>query len=178
LATNGASDGRDNGGIGLAAPVDYPNDVQVLLIPGDVSGEVAGIKAKFEWDFAYNFAGKDRSNFFSGVNPSRSADKLAWLLGVRLGENKKKGDLSAQLNYRQTGSGALPHLQSDNEFGFGDSRNMGGFKVGAAYSLSDSAYFGLNYLKFEQLRSNNEYTRVNSGFNVGEWFQAEVGVKF
>jgi hypothetical protein len=173
LATNGASDGIHN-----AAGVDYSNDVQVLLIPGDISGEVAGVKAKFEWDFAYNFAGKDRSKFYSGVDPSRSSDKLAWLLGVRLGENKKKGDLSAQVNYRQTGAGALPNNLSDNEFGFGDSRNMGGFKVGAAYSLSDSAYFGLNYLKFENLRSDTPYTNANSGFSVGEWFQAEVGVKF
>ncbi len=174
LATNGAN-------IGEAGVYDnYLNDVQVLLIPGDVTGEVAGIKAKFEWDFAYNFAGKDRSKFDSKVDPSRSSDKLAWLLGVRLGENKKKGDLSAQVNYRQTGAGALPNGLSDNEFGFGDSRNMGGFKVGAAYSLSDSAYFGLNYLKFEQLRSSTEYTGVTptSGFNVGEWFQAEIGVKF
>ena len=67
---------------------------------------------------------------------------------------------------------------SDNEFGFGDSRNMAGIKVGASYSLSDSAYFGLNYLKFENLRSDAQYTNVGSGFSSGEWFQAEVGVKF
>jgi hypothetical protein len=178
LATNGAADGNPVGTAvpPVVPPADYSNDVQVLLIPGDISGEVAGIKAKFEWDFAYNFAGKDRSNFYSGINPSRSADKLAWLLGVRLGENKKKGDLSAQVNYRQTGAGALPHLQSDNEFAFGDSRNMSGFKVGTAYSLSDSAYFGVNYLKFEQLRSATQY--AGRGFAVGEWLQAEVGVKF
>jgi len=174
LSTNGASYSGNT--------VDNElNDVQVLLIPGDVSGEVAGIKAKFVWDFAYNFAGKDRSLNNSEVDPSRSSDKLAWLLGVRLGENKKKGDLSAQVNYRQTGAGALPQSLSDNEFGFGDSRNMGGLKVGAAYSLSDSAYFGLNYLKFEQLRSDAQYNNgnaANSGFSVGEWFQAEIGVKF
>ena len=174
LSTNGASFTGADGDITL-------NDVQVLLIPGDVSGEVAGIKAKFEWDFAYNFAGKDRSLNNSRVDPSRSSDKLAWLLGVRLGENKKKGDLSAQVNYRQTGAGALLQGLSDNEFGFGDSRNMGGLKVGAAYSLSDSAYFGLNYLKFEQLRSDTQYNSnraANRNFSVGEWFQAEVGVKF
>jgi len=169
LSTNGATDG--NGG-------SYGADVQTLLLPGDVSGEVAGIKAKFEWDFAYNFVGADRATTLSGIAPSRPGDKLAWLLGVRLGENKKKGDWSAQVNYRQTGAGALPHLQSDNEFAFGDSRNMGGFKVGAAYSLSDSSYFGVNYLKFEQLRSDAQYIGANSGFAVGEWLQAEVGVKF
>ena len=175
LSTNGAVDQNP---LSPTTNADYSSDVQVLLIPGDISGEVAGIKAKFEWDFAYNFAGKDRSNFYSGVNPSRSADKLAWLLGVRLGENKKKGDWSALVNYRQTGAGALPHLQSDNEFAFGDSRNMGGFKVGAAYSLSDSSYFGVNYLKFDQLRKDAQYTTGNSGFSDGEWFQAEIGVKF
>ncbi len=172
LSTNGANLGPS------AFYNNYLNDVQVLLIPGDISGEVAGIKAKFEWDFAYNFAGRDRSNLGNGVISPRSSDKLAWLLGVRLGENKKKGDLSAQVNYRQTGDGALPSGLSDNEFGFGDSRNMAGIKVGAAYSLSDSAYFGLNYLKFENLRSDTQYTNVFSGFSSGEWFQAEIGVKF
>ena len=156
------------------------NDVQVLLLPGDVSGEVAGIKAKFEWDFAYNFAGRDRSTTLSGIptNNSRSSDKLAWLLGVRLGENKKKGDWSAQLNYRRTGVGALPHLQSDNEFAFGDSRNMGGFKIGAAYNLSDSATFGVNYFKFDQVRSETAPNYKAIGFDKGDLFQAEVAVKF
>lgn len=171
LSTNGASltGGPTNR---------YFNDIQTLLIPGDISGEVAGIKAKFEWDFAYNFAGRDRvTTNVPAITSPRSTDKLAWLLGVRLGENKKKGDVSAQVNYRRTGAGALPsELLSDNEFAFGDSRNMGGFKVGAAYSLSDSAYFGLNYLKFEQVRSEDPYKAI--GFANGDWFQAEVGVKF
>ncbi len=182
ISTNGA----DNGNVVPPVPpattgtalANYENDVQALLVPGDISGEVAGIKAKFEWDFAYNFAGRDRARVLSGVpnNESRSADKLAWLLGVRLGENKKKGDWSVLANYRQTGAGALPYLMSDNEFAFGDTRNMSGFKVGAAYSVSDSAYFGVNYLKFEQTRSEGAQRGV--GFAVGEWLQAEVGVKF
>ncbi len=173
LSTNGTDDGTGTL---------YTKDVQVLLLPGDISGDVAGIKAKFEWDLAYNIAGDDRAlNYAQGANTisaasSRSSDQLAWLLGIRLGENKKKGDLSAQVNYRRTGAGALPHLQSDNEFAFGDSRNMGGFKVGAAYSLSDSSYFGLNYLKFERVRSQGD--QANIGFATGEWLQAEVGVKF
>jgi len=174
LSTNGASNGVTN----AAGTANFVSDLQVLLLPGDVTGEVAGIKAKFEWDLAYNTAGEDRANFYSGVTPadSQPSDKLAWLLGIRLGENKKKGDLSAQVNYRRTGAGALPELVSDNEFAFGDSRNMCGFKVGAAYSLSDSSYFGLNYLRFEQIRSQGSHQPV--GFATGEWLQAEVGVKF
>jgi hypothetical protein len=183
LSTNGANSNTLNPPTAPFTPAvqvgNYSNDVQVLLVPGDISGEVAGIKTKFEWDFAYNFAGRDRAQFSTpaiAANNSRSADKLAWLLGVRLGENKKKGDWSVLANYRQTGAGALPYLMSDNEFAFGDTRNMSGFKVGTAYSVSDSAYFGVNYLKFEQTRSQGDQRGV--GFAVGEWLQAEVGVKF
>ena len=150
------------------------NDVQVLLLPGDISGEVAGIKAKFEWDFAYNFAGRDRSLYNEGVRNPRSADKLSWLLGVRLGENKKKGDWSAQLNYRRIGVGSTPGL-NDNEFAFGQT-NMQGVKVGAAYNIGDAATFGVNYFHFDQTRSEGDYKNI--GFDKGELLQVEVGVKF
>jgi hypothetical protein len=146
------------------------NNVQVLLIPGDVTGEIAGLKAKFEWDFAYNFEGRDRSGLGTS---SKGTDRLAWLVGARLGENKKQGDFSVLANYRQTGQGALPQNLSDNEIGFGNSRNVGALKVGAAYSLSDSSYFGLNYLRFSRVNSN-----VAPNFDNGEWLQAEIGVKF
>jgi hypothetical protein len=146
------------------------NNVQVLLIPGDVTGEIAGLKAKFEWDFAYNFEGRDRS--ILGTD-SKGTDRLAWLIGARLGENKKQGDFSVLANYRQTGDGALPQNLSDNEIGFYNSRNIGALKVGAAYSLSDSSYFGLNYLRFSRVNEKS-----GNDLNNGEWLQAEVGVKF
>jgi hypothetical protein len=175
LSTNG-------GGVG-ATSSNYLSDTQVLLLPGDVSGEVAGIKAKFEWDFAYNVSGEDRSlNGHNGnsvaiaADKSQTSDKLAWLLGVRLGENKKHGDFSVLANYRRIGAGALMNGMNDNEFAFGNGANMGGFKVGAAYSVSDSAYFGVNYLRFEKV--SNKDTRSGIGFATGEWIQAEVGVKF
>ncbi len=166
----------------FAATANYLGNTQVLLIPGDISGEVAGIKSAVVWDFAYNFAGKDRASLINDGSTtipgdkSKASDKLAWLLGIRLGENKKKGDLSVSANYRRTGTGALPNLLSDNEFAFGDSRNMAGFKVGAAYSIGDAAYFGLNYLRFEQ--ADSKAPRNGVGFATGEWLQAEVGVKF
>lgn len=149
-------------------------NLQVLLIPGDVSGEVAGIKTKFLWDFAYNFEGRDRFNQVTPVTASKGTDRLAWLLGVRLGENHKQGDFSVIANYRRTGQGALPQNLSDNEIAFGNSQNMAAFKVGAAYSVSDSSYIGLNYLRFERVES----TGGRTGFDNGEWLQAEVGVKF
>jgi len=168
LASNG-------GDTSFLAPNDT-NNVQVLLIPGDVTGEVAGLKAKFEWDFAYNFEGRDRFTQAGAAagTKSKGTDRMAWLLGVRLGENKKHGDFSVLANYRRTGQGALPQNLSDNEIAFGNSQNMGAFKVGAAYSLSDSSYFGLNYLRFDQVDSKNQ----RAGFSSGEWLQAEVGVKF
>jgi len=168
LSTNGATPG--------VPPVNplyrYMNDYQILLLPGDISGEVAGIKAKFLWDFAYNFAGRDRAINQSGITDPRSGEKLAFLLGVKVGENKKKGDLSAYVNYRRTGEG-IPPLLADNDFAFGDGRNMQGFKFGAAYNLGDAATFGVNYYRFTDIRSDNP-----SGFDNGDILQAEVGVKF
>jgi len=175
LSTNGAAVDNNPTSTGYR----YLNDVQVLLLPGDVSGEVAGIKAKFEWDFAYNFAGRDRAIHNSSIPNPRSADKLAWLLGVRLGENKKKGDWSALVNYRRNPVGALPQGLGDNEFAFADfneTLNMQGFKIGAAYNVGDSATVGVNYFKFDQQRSEAPYT--SKGYDKGELLQLEVGVKF
>lgn len=170
-----ASNGGNVGGVGgLSAAATDTNNVQVLLIPGDVSGEIAGIKAKFLWDFAYNFEGRARFNQFVPGTNSKGSDRMAWLLGVRLGENHKQGDLSFHADYRRTGQGALPQNLSDNEIAFGNSQNMAAFKVGAAYSVSDSSYFGLNYIRFEQVESKGG----RGGFDSGEWLQAEVGVKF
>jgi hypothetical protein len=171
LASNGGYVGISGG---TSAALTDTNNVQVLLLPGDVSGEVAGIKTKFLWDFAYNLDGGARFNQFTAGTSPKGTDRLAWLLGVRLGENHKQGDFSFQANYRRTGQGALPQNLSDNEIAFGDSRNMAGLKVGAAYSVSDSSYVGLNYLRFERIQSGGG--RV--GFANGEWLQAEVGVKF
>jgi len=171
LSSNGGTTGPVTTGPGATDS----NNVQVLLLPGDVSGEVAGIKAKFLWDFAYNFEGRDRAALPAGTK-TKGSDRLAWLLGVRLGENKKHGDFSVVANYRQTGQGALPQNLSDNEIGFYNSQNVGALKVGAAYSLSDSSYFGLNYLRFS--RVNNNIDNPVSSLDNGEWIQAEIGVKF
>jgi len=55
---------------------------------------------------------------------------------------------------------------------------MSGYEVGVSYNLSDSAYVGLNYLKFERARSADKYKAAQLGFENGEWLQAEVGLKF
>jgi len=166
LATNGGNTGTQTD----------TDDLKVLLIPGDVTGEIAGLKAKFEWDFAYNNDGNDRSVLKAA---SRGSDRLAWLVGARLGENKKQGDFSVLANYRRTGDGALPEYLSDNEIGFvGNSRNVSAIKVGAAYSLSDSSYFGVNYLRFDRVNTKVPNAAPSSTLNNGDWLQAEVGVKF
>jgi hypothetical protein len=177
LSTNGANNLQEFGGMNVNTVSPY-KDAQVLLLPGDISGEVAGVKAKFLWDFAYNFAGKDRNLYFNGLDNSSSGDKIAWLMGLQLGENHKAGDLSAHVNYRHVGAGSVSHQLNDNEFGFGNSLNMSGYEIGVAYNLSDAAYVGVNYLKFERARSADKYKDAGLGFENGEWLQAEVGLKF
>ena len=68
-------------------------------------------------------------------------DKLAWLIGLRVGENKKAGDWSAFVDYRQVGIGSIdPNVNSDN---FAESNlNVQGFRFTVAYNLTDFAVLG------------------------------------
>ena len=63
-------------------------------------------------------------------------DYIAWLAGVKVGQNKKKGDWSLQADYRQVGLGSIdPNL---NDSDWGDSYlNQEGVKVMSTYNFTD-----------------------------------------
>jgi hypothetical protein len=73
-------------------------NISLLLAPGDVSFKLAGHKAKFLWDFAYNIEGSKRFNDIydlAAINQHHeTVDDLAFLAGFQFGENKKGGDWS------------------------------------------------------------------------------------
>jgi hypothetical protein len=126
-----------------------------LFTPGDVTVRLGRLPVSVYWDLSYNFWGDQRFNevygplfdtvtykgtteTFSGrVTPSLK-DKLAWLVGLRVGENKKAGDWSAFVDYRQVGIASIdPNLNSDN---FAESNlNVQGFRFTVAYNLTDFA---------------------------------------
>jgi hypothetical protein len=173
--------------------------LQLLLLPGDFCTKIAGIKTKFVWDLSYNTDGKTRAYDVYGLkrpgsaganntNLRSSEDDLAWLLGLVVGENKKKGDISLLANYRQTGLTSVdPNL---NDSDFGQSRlNTKGFKLGVGYNLSNAVVLNIAYQNAFNLRSGLDSTAwttpaKSSGVstladrNNVQIFQADVTVKF
>jgi hypothetical protein len=70
-------------------------------------------------------------------------DKMAWLLGLQIGDNKKAGDLSAYVDYRQIGIAAVdPNLSFDDAM-LGR-LNMRGFGFGIAYNVTDFLVLGVS----------------------------------
>jgi polyhydroxyalkanoate synthesis regulator phasin len=131
-------------------------DELFLLAPGEISTKLGNIPVSLYWDISYNTLGDDRFNdvygplfskvaftksgtpvFSHRVNPSFS-DNFGWLVGLRVGQNRKAGDLGGLVDFRQEGIDAVdPNINSDD---FGNSfLNMQGLRVTLAYNLTDFA---------------------------------------
>jgi len=179
-SSNGADGGRVNGlATSLVDNNGYLENMQILLLPGDVSAELGGNKVKFLWDLAYNLDGSNRSTAaFGAPGYDSGTDKLAWLIGAQVGENKKKGDWSFAANYRRVGLAAVDHMITDQDFAFGDV-NATGFKVGFTYNVGSATTVGLNYYNVDNLRK--DVGTIGSGLsndNSSQIIQADVSVKF
>lgn len=139
-------------------------DELILLGPGDITLRMGKLPIKLYWDLAYNTRGVDRWNneygpIFSAVtyNAARTAvngylpssrispsfsDNFAWLVGLQIGQNKKKGDFSIYGNFRQVGLSSIDPNLNDSDFALSN-LNVQGFKVGLAYNLTDFAVFAV-----------------------------------
>ncbi len=144
-------------------------DLNILLIPGDISFKIGELKTKVLWDFAYNFEGRKRvENIYRLTSPApvgddgvpdpddvrkghSNVDDYAFLAGFQLGENKKKGDWSVLANYRQTGLGAVDPNLNDSDFALGE-LNTRGIKVGVAYNFTDFCIGAVTFMKAWNLR--------------------------
>ncbi len=163
-------------------------DLSIVTAPGDVSFKVAGLKAKVLWDFAYNLAGKSRFDDIYGLDVPEinqhhtSQDDLAWLAGVQLGENKKKGDWSVLANFRQTGISAVDPNLNDSDFALGQ-LNTQGVKAGVAYNFTDSCVGAVTYYDAWNLRKNLDLGQATSGQKIAnvnsvQILQVDLSVKF
>lgn len=130
-------------------------DELFLLGPGEIAFKLGKIPVSLYWDLSYNLQGNDRFNdvygplynnvfyrrgsttpvFFNRASP-KFTDNFAWLVGLRVGQNKKAGDIGGLVDYRQIGIDAVdPNINSDD---FANSNlNMQGFRVNVAYNLTD-----------------------------------------
>ncbi|MEI6350368.1 MAG: putative porin [Verrucomicrobiota bacterium] len=128
-------------------------DLSIIQVPGDITFNLAGQRIKLLWDSAYNTAGSKRVHDIYGVADHSSRDDLAFLAGFQIGENKKKGDWSLLVNYRQVGLAAVDPNLNDSDFGL--SRvNIRGWKGGVAYNFTDSVVLALTYMNADNLRKN------------------------
>lgn len=150
----------------------YTENMGILLLPGDVSFDVSGVKTKFYWDFAYNY----NATHTTPEAKESNDDRLAFLVGVQVGQNKAKGDLSASLNYRQVGAQAVNALYSDSDFGLGQ-LNQRGFKVSTTYNLTANATVTAAY-NFTNNIDKDGVTAGSAIFNSTQLVTIDLGVKF
>ena len=129
--------------------------------PGDLTFKLAGLPVSIYWDLAYNVWGPERFNqvygpmfdkvtyakgsstpIFSGVVHPSLSDYFGWLVGVRIGQNKKAGDFSVLVDYRQLGIAAAdPNINTDDfNLSF---LNAAGWRASIAYSINDFAVFAV-----------------------------------
>jgi hypothetical protein len=172
----------DNGGTlnnSLPFPVTQ-RDLNIILAPGDITYKIYGKPLSLYWDFAYNFSGSERfsrdygplfSHYFyvgNSATPSFSgpwtpslSDSLAWLVGLRFGENRKAGDFSISADYRQVGIASIdPNLNSSN-FALSN-LNTEGWEFNAAYNFTDFLTGVLTFYYSDALTKN-----LYGGFATG-----------
>jgi len=123
------------------------NDLAVISLPGELNFKIADVPIRPYWDIEYNIMGKARVQDVyldptAGVSAAAKAqnrnlsDPLAWALGLQVGQNKKKGDWSGLIEFRQIGLGAVD--QNINGTDYADSyANQQGFKLSLAYNFTD-----------------------------------------
>jgi hypothetical protein len=167
-----------NGGQPLNNSQPFPvtqRNLFIFLAPGDITYKFYGKPLSLYWDFAYNFQGDDRFNkdygplfshysylgrsstpTFTGRWQPNVSDNLAWLVGLKFGENKKAGDFSITADYRQVGISSIdPNINSSN-FALSN-LNTEGWEFNVAYNLTDFLTASLTFYYSD--RANQESVR-------------------
>jgi len=139
----------------------YTRDEFYLQSPGDINFKIGNIPMSIYWDLSYNVWGPERFNqvygplfdkvtyakgsttpIFSGLVHPSFKDYFAWLAGIRIGQNRKAGDLSLLVDYRQVGLASDdPNIKStDFNVAF---MNSAGWRFSISYNLTDFAVFAV-----------------------------------
>ena len=130
-------------------------DLFIILSPGDITYKIFGQPLSLYWDFAYNtlgvnrfnrdlgplfanyfYVGKSSTPSFSGKWQPSVSDSLAWLVGLKYGQNKKAGDFSASADFRQQGIAALDPNINNSNFALSN-LNSQGWEFNLAYNFTD-----------------------------------------
>jgi hypothetical protein len=138
-----------------AFPITQRN-LLIVFAPGDITYKLFGKPLSLYWDFAYNFDGDERfredygplfgrygfaskkatePTFFKPIN-AHLEDNMSWLVGLKYGENKKAGDWSVSVDYREQGISSLDPNTNNSNFHLGN-LNSKGFEFNIAYNFTD-----------------------------------------
>ncbi len=105
----------------------------------------------FERSNINNFAVNNRTG--GGAGAFDGGD-TAWFLGISLGKSMsafdKRGDWSANINYRHVESDAVVDAFADSNFGAGGT-NLEGYSINAAMALSKRTAFRISYMSANQI---------------------------
>jgi hypothetical protein len=185
--TNAFGDVNDNSFKDTALVSGATRHLNIIQAPGDLSFALGRVPAKFYWDFAYNTEGKSRAEDIYRLvdvlprldggtdirSQHRTADDFAWLVGLQLGENKKKGDLSFFANYRRTGISSVDPNLNDSDFALAE-LNTHGYKLSLAYNLADFAEVRASWSQAWNIRRNLTQGEATSGNAIADANAAEV----
>ncbi|MGC3989204.1 MAG: putative porin [Chthoniobacteraceae bacterium] len=137
--------------------------LSILTAPGEVAFKVMGIPTRFYWDFAYNLQGRGRASDMyklyrvqsngTSVLTHSTQDDIAWLAGLQVGQNKKAGDLSFNVNFRQSGITSVDPNLNDSDFALSE-LNTQGVKTGLTYNFTDAFTGTVCYMYAWNLRKN------------------------
>ena len=172
-------------------------DLSIIQLPGDFTFKVCGWKVKILADSAYNTAGARRVNDiyvlpvrnkqgeivgFDKVRHHAAKDDFAWLAGIQVGENVKKGDWSLLVNYRQVGLGSIDPNLNDSDWAL-SRLNMRGWKAAVAYNFTDSVTGQLTGCTANNLRPDLIGGQTTGGARLADAnsvqvFQVDLNVKF
>jgi hypothetical protein len=164
----GSNNGTASFGAGTAIPysnVHAADDLAIITAPGEFDWKLWDLPFKAYWDFALNLDGKSRVQnvylFPDGGSVTNSwrnqnqglGDNIAWLAGLQVGQNKKKGDWSIQGDFRQIGLGAVDPNINDSDFA--DSYlNQQGVRIQSQYNFTDFLTGSITYFNTWNYKSN------------------------
>jgi hypothetical protein len=138
------------------------DDLQLFTAPGEFDIKLGSLPVKAYWDFSLNLDGNSRvqdvylgngQGIYASTTPNVAnvqaqnkdlGDNVAWLAGIQVGQNKKKGDWSIKGDFRQVGLGAVDPNINDSDWG--DSfLNQQGIKIQSVYNFTDFLTGSITY---------------------------------
>jgi len=135
------------------------SDFRMIDLINQLSWKVCDLKMAAYFEIVHNCADNVDVTDYRGQDNGYAA-------GLKVGENKKKGDWSASYKYAWIEANSTPGAFNDADFG---GTNRKGHVVGGMYNLTDDLTLGLSFFLTEPISgstSSADYRDVTSMFDL------------